>query len=164
MDIRVLIMDVDGTLTDGKIYIGESGEICKTFSIKDGYGIHDIFIPVGGVPVIITGRQSQIVEKRCAELGITEIYQGVKDKAAKMTEVVNDLGVELNHVAYIGDDLNDMQCMKIIKSAGGLVGCPMDATKEVRDYVDFVATANGGNGAVREFIEFIVTRNESNGF
>ena len=73
-------MDVDGTLTDGKIYTGSNGEVMKAFNIKDGYGIHDILIPNGITPVIITGRTSTIVENRCKELGISDLYQGVKTK------------------------------------------------------------------------------------
>lgn len=157
MGVRLLVMDVDGTLTDGKIYMGETGEVCKAFSIKDGYGIHDILIPAGIVPVIITGRRSKIVEIRCKELGITEIHQGVKDKVEKLVEVIRRLDVQLVEVAYIGDDLNDFPCMKVIKEAGGIVGCPADATKEVKDYSDYIAMTCGGNGAVRDFIHYITS-------
>lgn len=157
MGIKILVMDVDGTLTDGKIYMGDNGEVCKAFNIKDGYGIHDILIPAGIIPVIITGRRSKIVENRCAELGITEIHQGVKDKVEKLMEVISRIGVELKETAYIGDDLNDMTCMRTVKEAGGIVGCPADAAKEVREYSDFVAMARGGDGAVREYIEHIVS-------
>ena len=157
MGIKILVMDVDGTLTDGKIYMGDNGEVCKAFNIKDGYGIHDILIPAGIIPVIITGRQSRIVENRCAELGITEIHQGVKDKVAKLMEVVKKLCVELKETAYIGDDLNDMLCMRAVKEAGGIVGCPANAVKEVKEYSDIATEARGGDGAVREFISFIVS-------
>lgn len=162
MSIRVLVMDVDGTLTDGKIYMGENGEICKAFNIKDGYGIHDILNPAGIIPVIITGRQSKIVENRCKELGISEIHQGIKDKVSKLVEVVDRLDVQLAEVAYIGDDLNDMPCMKAVKEAGGIVGCPADAVKEVKDFSGFVATSRGGEGAVREFIVFCEGLNRIN--
>ena len=155
MDIKLLVMDVDGTLTDGKIYMGDNDEACKAFNIKDGYGIHDILIPAGIIPVIITGRQSKIVLNRCGELGITEIHQGVKDKAEKLKEIVGRLGVELKDVAYIGDDLNDMPCMEAVKEAGGLIGCPADAVRAVREFSDYIATARGGEGAVREFIGFV---------
>lgn len=158
MSIKILVMDVDGTLTDGKIYMGDNGEACKAFNIKDGYGIHDILIPAGTIPVIITGRQSKIVENRCAELGIIEVHQGVKDKVAKLMEVINRLGAGLKETAYIGDDLNDMPCMRTLKEAGGIVGCPADAVKEVREYSDFVAGARGGDGAVREFIIYLTKR------
>ena len=146
-------MDVDGTLTDGKIYIGSEGEVMKAFSIKDGYGIHDLLLPAGITPVILTGRQSRIVENRCRELGIKEIYQGISNK----WETLLSLAGDLSGVAYIGDDLNDMPCMTAVKNAGGTVGCPADAVAAVKAAADFVSTKNGGEGAVREFIEWILS-------
>lgn len=160
MKIKMLFMDVDGTLTDGKIYMGQSGEICKAFNIKDGYGIHDILIPEGIIPVIITGRRSAIVENRSRELGIEEIHQGIACKTQKTQEVIRKYNLELSNAAYIGDDLNDIECMRLIKDSGGIVGCPSDAVKEVRKISDFVAAAVGGNGAVREFIEFLTAGGE----
>ena len=145
-------MDVDGTLTDGKIYMSQSGEFCKAFNIKDGYGIHDIAMPAGITPVIITGRKSDIVLNRCKELGITEVHQGVSNKIEKLLSITNDL----SEVAYIGDDCNDLSCMIPVKAAGGLIGCPNDAVKEVRAIIDFVSKHDGGDGAVREFIEWIL--------
>lgn len=150
--IQYFIMDVDGTMTDGKIYMSNMGELCKAFNIKDGYGIHDILIPANIVPVIMTGRISDIVMRRCRELGITEIYQGVTDKACKMRAISKDLST----VAYIGDDLNDLPCMVEVKKAGGVIGCPADAVDKVKDIVDFVSEHNGGDGAVRDFIDWIL--------
>lgn len=150
--VKYLVMDVDGTLTDGKIYMGNDGEIMKAFSIKDGCGIHDIAIPSGIVPVIITGRKSKIRENRCAEIGITEIYQGVSDKVEKLKTIIE----ELKDVAYIGDDINDLSAMMIIKENGGIIGCPKDATVDVTKLANFISSHNGGNGAVREFIEWLV--------
>ena len=151
--IKYLVMDVDGTLTDGKIYMGNDGEIMKAFDIKDGCGIHDILIPAGITPVIITGRSSKILENRCKELGITNLHQGIRNKIEKLLTITTDLST----VAYIGDDINDLSCMEPIKEAGGLVGCPADAVQKVIDLADFVSKRNGGNGAVREFIEWIVS-------
>lgn len=85
--IKFFIMDVDGTLTDGKIYMGNDGELCKAFCIKDGCGIHDILIPAGIRPIIITGRKSKILENRCKEIGIKELYQGVANKIEKLDEI-----------------------------------------------------------------------------
>lgn len=155
--IKYLIMDVDGTLTDGKIYMGNSGEICKAFSIKDGYGIHDIAIPAGIIPVIITGRKSDIVTIRCRELGIEKAFQGINNKMEKLKQLTCDF----SNVAYIGDDLNDLSCMMKIKEAGGIVGCPRNAAKEVLEIADFVSIYDGGDGAVREFIEWIVDEKEN---
>ena len=152
MMIRYLVMDVDGTLTDGKIYMGAHGEMMKAFNIKDGCGIHDIAIPGGIIPVIITGRTSEIVKKRCGELGIQQVYQGIKNKIEQLNSIADDL----SQVAYIGDDINDLSCMIPVKEAGGVVGCPADAVERVKEISDFVALHNGGDGAVRDFIEWII--------
>lgn len=145
-------MDVDGTLTDGKIYMGNDGEVMKAFNIKDGCGIHDILIPAGITPVIITGRSSKILENRCKELGITNLHQGIRNKIEKLLTITTDLST----VAYIGDDINDLSCIKPIKEASGFVGCPADAVQKVKDLSDFISTRNGGDGAVREFIEWLL--------
>ena len=148
-------MDVDGTLTDGKIYMGDKGEIMKAFSIKDGCGIHDILIPNGIIPVIITGRNSEILLNRCNELGIKEIHQGISNKVEELLNITTDL----SSVAYIGDDINDLLIMKEVKHAGGIVGCPADAVQSVLEIADFISNKLGGNGAVRDFIEYIVRKN-----
>lgn len=154
--IKYLVMDVDGTLTDGKIYMSAEGELCKAFNIKDGCGIHDIVIPAGITPVIITGRKSEIVVNRCKEIGITKIYQGVSNKIEKLQEITTDLSA----VAYIGDDINDLSCMIPVKEAGGVVGCPADSVKKVVELADFVAEHRGGEGAVRDFIHWILERQQ----
>lgn len=148
-------MDVDGTLTDGKIYMGNNGEMMKAFSIKDGCGIHDILLPAGIIPVIITGRKSDIVVNRCREIGIEKIYQGVSNKIEKLLSITSNL----SEVAYIGDDINDLSCMEPVKEAGGKIGCPADAVKKVKELADFTSVKNGGDGAVREFIEWLVDAN-----
>lgn len=148
MNIKVLVMDVDGTLTDGKIYMSADGELMKAFNIKDGYAIahlEDKQI----VPVIITGRSSEILVRRCRELGIVELYQGIEDKTAKLLSICKKFQVEASNVAYIGDDLNDLECMKIC----GYSAAPADAAKEVLASVDYICKHRGGEGAVREFIE-----------
>lgn len=147
-------MDVDGTLTDGKIYMGNDGEVMKAFSIKDGCGIKDILIPQGIMPVIITGRRSKILENRCAEIGIETVYQGIGDKVEMLKKVCKDIGM----VAYIGDDINDLPAMKLVKESGGVVGCPGDAVDAVKGIADYVCVRNGGDGAVREFLEWIIDR------
>ena len=155
--IKYLVMDVDGTLTDGKIYMSNTGELMKAFNIKDGAGIHDILIPAGITPVIITGRSSDIVLNRCDELDITEVHQGVSNKIEKLIAVIGGKD-KLNTVAYIGDDINDLSCMKPIKEAHGLVGCPADAVQKVKNIADYIAPHNGGDGAVRDFIEWLVDK------
>ena len=153
-DIKYLVMDVDGTLTDGKIYMGNDGEIFKAFNIKDGQGM-SILKRHGIEPIIITGRESRIVENRCKELKIEHLYQGVKDKKEKLAELVKKLDVELCNIAYIGDDENDLDCINLVNDSKGLSACPFDAIDMVKDKVSFVCTKNSGDGAVREFIEWI---------
>ena len=150
-------MDVDGTLTDGKIYMSLQGECIKAFHIKDGYMIarladYDI------IPIIITGRQSNILLNRCKELHITEVYQGIENKQEKLTEVLHTLGYSFHEAAYIGDDLNDLECMGLC----GMSACPADAVESVVREVEFVCSKNGGEGAVREFIEYIIKHNGKN--
>lgn len=154
--IKYLIMDVDGTLTDGKIYMGQEGELFKAFSACDGYGIRWMLPPAGITPVIITGRRSAIVENRCAEIGIKKIFQEVNDKGPALEQYIAGEGDSLSAAAYIGDDLNDLPCIKLVRENGGITGCPKDAVEEVKNNVDFVSSYKGGEGAVREFIEWLL--------
>lgn len=150
-EIKLLIMDVDGTLTDGKINIGENGELFKAFSVKDGHGINRILPQIGIAPVIITSRMSKIVEHRAVELNIKHLFQGVADKIATLADLLKEQGLSFENCAYIGDDVNDLECMK--KCA--VCGCPADAVKEVKAVADYVCAQKGGEGAVREFIEYL---------
>ena len=152
--INYLILDVDGTLTDGKIYMGPNGEAMKAFSIKDGYVINFILKPVGIVPIIITARNSSIVQNRCDELGITEVYQGKMDKFTALKGIVGKDNI--GSCAYFGDDILDLKCMTPIKNAGGIIGCPSDAVKEIRAIADYVCVNKAGEGALREFAEWLV--------
>lgn len=156
--IKYLVMDVDGTLTDGKIYMGNQGEVCKAFNIKDGYGLHNLAPKADITPIIITGRESSIVENRCKELGISMIFQGVSDKKAKLQEIIDDDNEDMTSVAFIGDDNNDFSCMELVKNSGGITACPNDAVKEIVEISEYVCQKNGGEGAVREFIEWIINR------
>ncbi|WP_407725128.1 KdsC family phosphatase [Ruminococcus sp. JL13D9] len=149
MKIKLLVMDVDGTLTDGKIYMGENGEVMKAFNVKDGYAIAHMLPEMGIVPVIITGRKSMIVENRAKELSITELYQGVGDKLAQLKRVAEKYNTAPEEIAYIGDDLNDLECIEYC----GVTACPADAVEEVKRKVKFVCKKNGGEGTVREFID-----------
>ncbi len=153
MKIKMMVLDVDGTMTDGKLYIGNDGEVAKSFSVKDGLGIASA-IRSGIYFVIITGRTSEIVLKRARELGIHEVHQCVKNKYEKLVDVCAKQNIDMNEVAYMGDDLNDLN----IISKCGMSGCPNDAATEIKEVVDYVATKNGGDGAVREFIEFILKK------
>ncbi len=149
----MLVMDVDGTLTDGKIYMSANGEFMKAFNIKDGYAIARLR-GYGIEPVIITGRKSEIVSQRCAELRITELYQGIENKSYKLRDICKKYRIDLSQVAYIGDDLNDLACMKIC----GYSACPSDAVILVKESVDYVCKEKGGDGAVREFIDYLLLK------
>ncbi len=154
--IKYLIMDVDGTLTDGKIYMSSNGEMFKAFDIKDGCGIKDILPCYGIIPIIITARESKILENRCKELSIEKLYQSERNKIGRLQEILLEENADLSNCAYIGDDILDIQCMIPINEAGGKIGCPADAVKKVKDLADFISSKNGGDGAVREFIEWLV--------
>lgn len=154
--IKHLILDVDGTLTDGKIYMSDSGELFKAFNIKDGYGLAHIARENDIEPIIITGRQSMILEQRCQELGITKVFQDIQDKEESLLRMMNT--EMLGETACIGDDANDLSCMNRIKQYGGVIGCPADGIKEIKDIADYVCEKKGGEGAVREFIEWLVLR------
>ena len=149
--IKLLVMDVDGTLTDGCIYVSAQGECMKAFNVKDGYGIAQILPKIDILPIIITGRKSEIVEKRATELNIVHCYQGISDKLSLLMSIAEDMKVSPEEIAYIGDDLNDMACIDFC----GLTACPADSILSVREKVDFVCHADGGRGAVREFIDYL---------
>ncbi len=150
--IKLLVMDVDGTLTDGRIYVGAQGELMKAFDVRDGYAIAHILPEYGIVPVIITGRSSEIVSNRAKELGIAELHQGVSDKLKMLREIAAKYDVSAEEIAYIGDDLNDLPCIRYC----GVTACPADAVSLVLEQVDYVCKHNGGRGAVREYIEWLV--------
>lgn len=149
MKIKMLVMDVDGTLTDGKIYMGNAGEQMKAFNAKDGYAIANMLPAMGIIPVIITGRASSIVQNRARELHITELFQGIGDKLMTLRQVAERYHLQPEEIAYMGDDLNDLECMHFC----GYTACPRDAAGALTRYVDFVSSYDGGSGAVREFIE-----------
>lgn len=153
--VKLFVMDVDGTLTDGRINMGPDGELFKSFNIKDGYGINEMLPAHGIVPAIITGRTSQIVANRARELHITELYQGKHDKLDTLRALMAKYQCSRENVAYIGDDILDIVCMREC----GVVGCPADACPEVKELAQFVSPLKGGEGAVREFVEYVIRHN-----
>ena len=151
--IKLVLLDVDGTLTNGGIYRGNNGEELKRFNVKDGYVIvnaQKLGIEFG----IITGRKSELVEIRSNELKIKYLYQGISEKTVILKEIMQKTGLKKEEIAYMGDDLNDILIMK----QSGLTGAPKDAADEVIQIVDFVSEKNGGSGAVREFVEYILKK------
>ncbi len=149
--IKLLALDVDGVLTDGTIYIGNEGEVFKGFNAKDGLGI-SCALRSGMKVVIITGRKSEIIRRRAAELGITTVLEGVQDKKAALCEVLRQNKLRLSQAAYIGDDLNDMAAML----ACGLAFTPADASADAMEAADFVTPSEGGRGAVRDVVELLL--------
>lgn len=148
--IKILILDVDGTLTDGSIYINGQGETFKRFHCRDGLAI--LFLPQAQIlPILLTARESPSLLMRAKELGITEIYQNKKDKSALLKNICEKFDVGYEEIAYIGDDLNDLRAMKQC----GLKMCPKDAHPELRAISDYIAPSNGGQGAVRDCLEHL---------
>jgi 3-deoxy-D-manno-octulosonate 8-phosphate phosphatase (KDO 8-P phosphatase) len=149
--IKLIILDVDGTLTDGKITIGSDGSEHKNFDVKDGMAISQAIKSNISV-AILTGRSSSVVQTRAKELGIKDVFQGLRTKRDKVEELAKRKGVKLKEVAYIGDDINDLEAMQVV----GFKGCPSDACNEIKEISDYISSKPGGNGAVREIIEFLL--------
>ena len=151
--IKLILLDVDGTLTDGGIYRGNNGEELKKFNVKDGYAIvnaQKLGIEFG----IITGRESELVRTRANELNIKYLYQGISEKTVILDEIMRITGLQKEEIAYMGDDLNDIKIMKEL----GFSGTPLDGANEVKIIADFISAKNGGEGAVREFIEAVLKK------
>ena len=151
--IKLILLDVDGTLTDGGIYRGNNGEDLKKFNVKDGYAIvnaQKLGIEFG----IITGKKSELVKNRSKELKIRYLYQGISKKTVILKELMEKTGVKKEEIAYMGDDLNDIKIMENV----GFSGTPLDGVTETKTIADFISTKNGGEGAVREFIETILKK------
>ena len=148
--IKLLAMDVDGVLTDGSMIFGPTGDI-KVFHVLDGLGI-DLAMRAGLRIAWITGNTSAAVAERARSLGVTELYQGQRDKSAALRGIAERNSVALEEVAYIGDDLNDLPALE----AAGAAFAVANAAPEVRAAADFVTERSGGRGAVREAIEMIL--------
>ena len=150
--VKLLVLDVDGVLTNGQVWIGADGkESLKAFDIQDGLGIK--LLEQCGIPTaIITGRNSKMVLARCEELGIKHVHMGVENKAIALEEVVKSLGLTLADCAVMGDDWPDMQMMK----NAGLRISPAQGHEAVKEFAHLVTTRSGGNGAVREICDLIL--------
>jgi len=149
--IELIVLDVDGCLTDGKIVYTSLGDELKAFNVKDGFAIVQ-WIKLGKKAAIITGRNSPIVARRAEELGIEHCYQGVKDKLDTLTLLCESLQISFENVAAIGDDLNDAKLLKSV----GVSFVPADAMHYVIELADVVLSKKGGDGAVREMIELLI--------
>ncbi len=153
--IKLLVLDVDGCLSDGKLIYSADGIESKNFNVKDGLGI-TTWIKMGHQIAIITGRNSTIVKKRADELGIQHLFQGIRDKKKVLNELVKSLDLEYYELAAIGDDLNDYNMLNLV----GRSFTPQDGNKEIKSIVNTVLESSGGNGAVREMIDILVDEND----
>ncbi len=153
--IKLVIFDCDGVLTDGRIVYGNYDTLCvadtKNFNAHDGMGF-TLLHYAGITPAVITGRSSLALSKRCKDLKIKHLYQGVQHKLEKANKLLAKLGLSWNQVAYMGDDWNDIPCMQ----AAAVSFCPVDACQEIRHLADVVTTLQAGRGAVRECIDHIL--------
>jgi 3-deoxy-D-manno-octulosonate 8-phosphate phosphatase (KDO 8-P phosphatase) len=149
--VKLLLMDCDGVLTDGRLWLLEGGDEHKSFDTKDGLGIHLLHC-AGLKSGIISGRKSSVVERRARELSIEFVRQGDSDKTAAFEEVLRLAGIDENEVAFVGDDLNDIPLMRRSELAVAVA----DAVEETRSVAHYVTQAVGGRGAVREVVELIL--------
>lgn len=149
--IKFLVFDVDGCLTNGSIIYGSNSDEYKAFNVKDGLAIAS-WSRLGLKSAIITGRNSQVVERRAKELNIRHLYQGIKDKKALLEKILEEENLNWENVAAIGDDLNDFGMLKKV----GWSFTPNDGVTPIKNIVKTVLNTNGGNGAIREMIDIIV--------
>ena len=149
--VRLLVLDVDGVLTDGRLFYGAKGESLKSFHVRDGHGIKQV--SAAGVTVaIISGRKSAAVAKRARELGIKHVTQGATDKLAALTRLVKARNVPLEHCACVGDDTPDAPILQV----AGLAIAVADAHADALAAADLVTSRPGGYGAVREVCDWIL--------
>jgi 3-deoxy-D-manno-octulosonate 8-phosphate phosphatase (KDO 8-P phosphatase) len=152
---KIILTDIDGVWTDGGMYYDQTGNEWKKFNTSDSAGVlfcKKLNIPVG----IITGEDTEIVKRRAEKLKIDILYQGVNDKLTIAKKICEQLKISLDDVAYIGDDLGDLELLKNI----GISGAPCNAPAYIKEKVDFVTKKNGGEGAFREFVETIIGRDK----
>lgn len=152
--IKLIVLDVDGCMTDGGIIYSNSGDEIKKFNVKDGFAIVN-WRKLGGELAIITGRKSKIVEHRATELGIKHLYQDVKDKKAVLQKLLKEISISKEEVAAIGDDLNDYNLLAHV----GKSFTPNDGVVKIKEIVDCVLSHKGGDGAIREMIDIIIEDN-----
>ena len=150
--IKLILTDSDGVLTDTGVFYSDQGEVMKRFSIRDGMGVERLLNLLKIETGIITGELSGSVKKRAEKLQIKELYLGAKNKASLLSEILNKNNLKGENIAFIGDDVNDIELMKLV----GLTASPSDGMLDVRNKVDYVCEEKGGHGAFREFAELII--------
>lgn len=150
-NIKAVVFDVDGVMTDGSLTFDENGVEYKTFNAKDGQGVI-MMNRSGFVTAIITARENGTVRYRFKNLGMTKLYEGCKNKIAALNDFMKEFNLNPEQIAYMGDDLPDICVLKTV----GLPSCPNDAVDEVKKYATYISSKNGGRGAVRELCDFIL--------
>jgi YrbI family 3-deoxy-D-manno-octulosonate 8-phosphate phosphatase len=151
-DLKLFATDVDGVLTDAGMYYAESGDELKKFNTRDGMGIK-LLQAEGVIVAIITAEQTKIVARRAKKLAISEVYQGAKDKVAVLTHLSKKFTIPTEHMAYMGDDINDLGALQTV----GYAAAPADCVDQVRQVVHYICQKKGGEGAVREVIDMILS-------
>ncbi len=155
MSIELIVLDVDGTMTDSRITYSANGDEIKSFNVKDGLAIAS-WRKLGKQVAIITGRSSDIVARRAKELHIEHFYQGIHNKKEVLDDLLAKLDLSMENVAAIGDDLNDIKMLKAVK----ISFVPRDASAYVDKIADVILSKKGGDGAVREMIEYLIKKEE----
>lgn len=150
-EIKLLALDVDGVMTDGKLTYSSTGAEHKSFNVKDGLGI-SLAIRAGVQIAVITARESVMVRRRVEELGIQHLFESAKTKLPVLQQLAAQLDIPMSHVGYMGDDLPDIPVLRAV----GFSACPADAADAVKSAVVWVASRSGGQGAVREMLEYLM--------
>ncbi len=153
MSIELIVLDVDGTMTDSRITYSQNGDEIKSFNVKDGLAIVS-WMKLGKKVAIITGRSSHIVQRRAKELHIEYFYQGIEDKLGTLELLCKKIGITMDNVAAIGDDLNDYKMLQSVN----ISFVPSDASSHVEKIANVVLMRRGGDGAVREMIEYLIAK------
>ena len=154
---KLVVTDIDGVWTDGGMYYDESGNEWKKFHTYDSAGV--LFLKKLNIPLVIcTGETTNAVKRRSEKLKVDYLFQGISDKKKVISELCVQLGINLEEVAYIGDDLNDIEMLK----ASGYSACPASAPHYIKELVDVVLTQKGGEGVFREFVELLIGQEELN--
>lgn len=154
-ELKYLVIDVDGTMTDGGIYYDENGNEIKKFNTKDAAGF--FAAKAAGIKIIVlTGRKCAATARRMKELKVDFLYQNIKNKKEFLLEFMKEKNIAKEEIGYIGDDLNDLVPMKLT----GYIACPYDSCREIKDIADYISSNKGGHGAVRDIIEHILCETE----
>lgn len=148
LTIKLIVLDVDGTMTDGSVYYDSNGNEMRKFNTRDAAGF--FAARECGIDImVLTGRSSAAVEKRMTELQVSFLFQGVKDKGAFIREFSQQKHLAMEQIAYVGDDLNDYNAMQLV----GFKACPADACPEIKNIANYVSAKNGGDGVIRDVVQ-----------